>query len=371
MEYGVAVYVRQLTEWAIRAGHDVTVACPRPERGPLAGWVQEVGARHVPLDMARRPAARDLVDLWSIRRLALDHDVLHLHSSKASALGRAAAVTLGRRRPAVVVTPHYWSWLVGGNLAPLYRWIERRLARRCDAIVAVSEGEAATGRAVLGSSAPITLIHNGVDLDRFRPDGPVADRLADTPLIVCVGRLCEQKGQDVAIRALAQMRNEAARLRLVGSDASRGQRDRLGSLASSLGVQDRIEWYGPVDDAAPQFRAADVVIAPSRWEGMSLVFLEAMACGAPMVVSDVSGSEVLDGVGVIVPPDDPARLARELDALVADAPRRAELGRRAREQSRRYDLRVTLQRNLDLWAELTASPAPLGAAADTRMPSSG
>lgn len=358
VSYGVAVYVRQLTEAAVAAGHRVTVACPGPDRGPLAEWIERAGATHRRLDMARRPALRDLADVWSIRRLANGRDLVHLHSSKAAALGRMAAMSLGRERPAVVVTAHYWSWLVGGRLAGLYRWIERVLARYCDSIVAVSEAEAVEGRAALTAARRIELIHNGVDREHFSPEGARSARDDATPLIVCVGRLSEQKGQDVAIRALARVRNTAAHLRLVGSDSSGGERERLEALAASLGVADRIEWRGHVSDSAPELRAADLVVAPSRWEGMSLVFLEAMACGAPMVVSDVNGSEVLEGAGIIVPPDDPGALAGAIDTLLEDGSLRRRLGEAARARSGSYDLETTMRRNLDLWSELASAAAP-------------
>ncbi|HSD48823.1 MAG TPA: glycosyltransferase [Actinomycetota bacterium] len=359
VSYGVAVFVRQLTEAAVVAGHRVTVACPGPEHGPLAGWVRDAGAEHRTLNMARQPGPRDLVDIWSLRRLAQGRDVVHLHSSKAAALGRIAAMTLGRRRPAVIVTPHYWSWLVGGRLAPLYRWIERVLARRSDAIVAVSEAEAAEGRAVLPTPERITLIHNGVDRERFSPDGPAADRDLGVPLVSCVGRLSEQKGQDLAIRALALLPDPTVRLRLVGSESAHGERERLRALATSLGIADRIEWRGEVEDAAPELRAADVVVAPSRWEGMSLVFLEAMACGAATVVAEVAGSEALDGAGIVVPREDPAALARAIGALLEDASLRRRLGDAARERTSAYDLASTMRRNMDLWLELAPNGSRL------------
>ncbi len=357
VSYGVAVFVRQLTEAAVAAGHRVTVACPGPDRGPLAAWVRDAGATHVALGMAREPSPRDLLGLWSIRRLAKGRDVVHLHSSKAAALGRVAVATLGRRRPAVVFTPHYWSWLVGGRMAGLYRWIERRLARRCDAIVAVSEREASEGRRVLGPLGHLTLIHNGVDRARFSPEGARAERDLEAPLVVLVGRLSEQKGQDLAIQALARLSNRTARLRLVGAESAHGERARLQTLAASLGVADRIEWRGQVDDAAPELRAADVVIAPSRWEGMSLVYLEALACGTALVVADVFGSEIVDGAGTIVPREDPSALAGAIDALLDDDAARRRLGEAARERSASYDLATTMRRNIELWSDLASRRA--------------
>jgi glycosyltransferase involved in cell wall biosynthesis len=362
--YGVAIYVRQLTQAAVEAGHHVTVVSPGADRGPLAGWIEKTGAAHHTLDMARMPGPRDMFDLLTLRRLARGKDVVHLHSSKAAVLGRVAALSIGRRhRPAIVVTAHYWSWLVGGRWAPLYRWIERLLARRCDVIVAVSEREASEGRAALGSSAPVRLIPNGVDRDHFSPDGVLADRDPGAPLLVCVGRLSHQKGQDVAIRALALLRDRVARLRLVGAESGGGERADLEALAESLGVSDRIEWRGGVDDTAPEYRAADVVVTPSRWDGLSLALLEAMASGAPIVASDVNGSESLGDAGVIVPPDDPQALADAIDELLQDASARLRLGAAARARSGSFDLASTMRQNLDLWSGLAAGSAGAGAPA--------
>jgi glycosyltransferase involved in cell wall biosynthesis len=360
VDYGVAIYVRHLTAAAVAAGHRVTVVSPGGDHGPLAAWIRSAGADHRSLNMARKPAARDVFDLLALRRLERGRDLVHLHSSKAAALGRVAALSLGGRRPAVVVTAHYWSWLVGGRWAPLYRWIERRLASRCDSIVAVSEGEAGEGRVVLGPSAPLELIPNGVDRDHFSPDGNPADRDPGRPLLVCVGRLSHQKGQDVAIRALARLHDRTARLRLVGAESGVGERARLEVLATSLGVADRIEWRGAVEDTAPEYRAADVVVAPSRWDGLSLALLEAMASGAAIVASDVNGSESLGDAGVIVPPGDPEALAEEIDRLLEDAPRRRQLGVAARTRSGPFDLATTMQRNLDLWSGLTIDSAGAG-----------
>ena len=358
-EYGVAICVKQQAAAAVAAGHDVTVACPDSTRGPLAGWIAETGARHVVLNLRRQPGLADFEAVRRLRHLARNRDVLHVHSSKAGAVGRLAAASLPRKhRPAVVFTTHFWSWQVGGRLAPLYLWIERLLARRSDAIIAVSEQEAEEGRAKLGLGGNrIRVIPNGVDTTRFSPDGESAER-GEEPLIVCVGRISEQKGQDIAIRALARITDRRARLRLVGDEYPPGQRDRLQHLAGELGVADRIEWWGKVSDTAPQFRAADVVIAPSRWEGMSLVFLEALACGAPMIVSEVAGSHAVDGAGVVIPVDDPASLARELDALLDDPQTRRRLGMAAREKSTTFDLNLTLSRTLDLWEELAGLRSP-------------
>ena len=364
-EYGVAICVKQQAAAALAAGHNVVVACPDSTRGPLAEWIVETGATHVVLNLQRQPGLADIKAVAELRRLSRGRDVLHVHSSKAGAVGRIAAATLSRkRRPAVLFTTHFWSWQVGGRMASVYLWIERLLARWSDVIIAVSEQEAEQGRAKLGVRADrIRVIPNGVDTKRFSEDGEIAEREED-PLIVCVGRISEQKGQDIAIRALAGLDDRRARLRLVGDEYPPGQRDRLQQLATDLGVADRIEWWGKVSDTAPQFRAADVVISPSRWEGMSLVFLEALACGAAVIVSDVAGSQAVGDAGVVVPIEDPAALAREIDALLADPLSRRRLGAAARQRSSTFDLDLTLNRTVALWEELAGrrrAPQPMAA----------
>ncbi len=356
---GVAVCVRQLAQAAMAEGHEVTVACPDLDHGPLAGWVRAMGAHHRRLNMTRRPAVRDLADLWAIRKLCRGKDVVHLHSSKAGALGRVAAFSLGRSRPAVVFTPHYWSWFVGGPQARVYRLVEKALGWLNDAIVAVSEQEAREGRRVLGRAGEkVTVIGNGIDLEEFSPHGPIAARDTERPLVVQVGRICRQKGQDIAIRALTHLEDQDALLRVVGGESEPGERLRMENLADSLGVGHRIEWRGEVTDVAAELRAADVVISPSRWEGMSLVFLEAMACGAPTVVTDVAGSDVVDGAGVVVPREDPEALAAEVDRLLADVDHRERLGSLALERSAGHDVDETLHRNLELWKTTSAQRRP-------------
>jgi glycosyltransferase involved in cell wall biosynthesis len=352
VEYGVAVCVRQQVEAAVAAGHDVLVACPDSDHGPLADWVRASGASHVALRLDRRPTPGDIRAVAALRRLARGRDGVHLHSSKAGAVGRAAVASLPRhQRPAVVFTPHSWSWQVGGRLAGLYRGVERALSARCEAIVAVSAQEAADGRAVLGARADhMTVVPNGVDRTHFCADGLVAPRDPAHPLVVCVGRLSRQKGQDVAIRALARLRARDARLRLVGDEQPVGDAAHLRSLASALDVAERIEWHGKAADTAPQLRAADVVVAPSRWEGMSLVLLEALACGAAIVATDVFGSDAVGDAGVVVPPDDVDAVARAIDTLLDDDQLRRRLGEAARRRSVAFGLDASLQRTLQLWS---------------------
>ena len=195
------------------------MACP--PGGDLPTWAQQRGGRGSGSTCGAAPHPSDILAVLRIRQLVREHALVHLHSSKAGAVGRLALASLGRRRPPSVFTPHGWSWLVGGRLAPVYRLFERLMLPVTTAVVAVSAEERSHGLAVLGPrAARIRVIPNGVDMDRFRPDGPLAERPAG-PLVVSVGRLCHARGPDLAVAALALMRTPAARLRLVGDGEDR------------------------------------------------------------------------------------------------------------------------------------------------------
>ena len=332
------------------SGHQVTVASPR--HTTFARRITEAGGewQEVSLDrslVSAPGAARQL------RRIMFGQDVVHLHSSVAGVLGRAA-LPRGHNAPACLFTPNGWSWLAVGPLSRAFCVLERGLGRRSDAIVAVSSDERAVGVRVLGPSiAPrIRLIRNGIDPSAFTRDGPAAERLP-APLILCVGRLTRQKGQDVAIRALAELREREARLRLVGVGEEEG---RLRELARAIGVQSRVEFAGATGNPSPQYRAADVVVVPSRWDGLSFALLEALACGRPVVAARVSGISDLEAIVESVAPDDAVAMAESIDRLLQDQTRREELGRLGPAVvSRKFNIATTVDQTLDLAHMLAAA----------------
>ncbi|MEU5539621.1 glycosyltransferase [Streptomyces sp. NPDC020362] len=323
VEGGVARFVTDLAAAQLDAGLRVTVACPRG--GVLTDALRAVGCNVLPWQATRAPGPWLPGEVRRLARLVRDlrPDVVHAHSAKAGLAGRLAV----RGRIPTVFQPHAWSFeAVDGAMAQAaVRW-ERFGARWAARVLCVSEAERRTGEQH-GISAPWHVVPNGVDTRRFRPEGSSA-RSGPGPLVVCVGRLCRQKGQDVLLRAWSDVVRQmpAARLVLVGDGPDAG---RLYS-----GAPASVEFAGPALDAAPWYRAADVVVLPSRWEGMALVPLEAMACGRPVLVTDVDGARESLPPGhlpyCLVPPEDPEAMARALTALLRRAPLRAALGAQGR-----------------------------------------
>jgi glycosyltransferase involved in cell wall biosynthesis len=194
------------------------------------------------------------------------------------------------------------------------------------------------------------LIYNGVDVARFTPRTGGDD---DTPpFILVVGRLSEQKGQDIAVRAFARARARDVRLRLVGEGPERA---RLEHLVDQLGVGERVDFVGK-SDALDHLRACQLVVVPSRWEGLSLLVLEAMATGCAVIATQRGGEEALGPTGWVVSDDDPVQdIATAIDALLADRGRRTALGEAARRRViERFTLDQCLLDHLALWASLRA-----------------
>jgi glycosyltransferase involved in cell wall biosynthesis len=338
---GVARAVSDLVADQLGRGWQVGLASPE---GGLAERVRELGADHFHWRARRAPGPGSFGEAIRLRRIVgrADPDLLHLHSSKAGLAGRLAV----RGRRPTLFQPHAWSFhALGGRLRRAAAAWERLGARWATAIVCVSEAERRDGEAA-GIRANWRVVPNGVDLEAFRPTDRVDARarlgLPAGPLAVSVGRLSRQKGQDLLVEAWPKVRSrvEAAELVLVGSGPEESALRRSGGDVQFVGAQ---------DDVQPWLAAADVVVLPSRWEGLPYVVLEAMAVGTPVVATDVTGvREALGEAGAIVPPEDPGALAEAVVAALSGADVRS--GRRRVEEL--YDLRRSTQAMADLYLEV-------------------
>ncbi|GAB3845179.1 glycosyltransferase [Dactylosporangium cerinum] len=353
---GVAGYVTAAGVDQLARGWDVAVACP-PD-GRLAADLARTGVPHRSWPATREPGRATPGELRALARLVRSFrpDVVHLHAAKAGLAGRLHL----RGRIPTLFQPHGWSWLAAGGALRTgsVAW-ERAAARWADRLVCVGDEEAALGRAARVRGR-YTVIRNGVDLQHFRPAGDTARRAARArlgvparaPLAVCVGRLTRQKGQDVLLSAWEQVTAHCpdARLALVGAG------DLLPALRARSGPG--VTFAGAVTDVREWLAAADVVALPSRWEGLPLTALEAMATGRPVVASDIPGIAgiVTPGTGALVPPERPAPLADALlHRLLNPGPARAEGAAAARHASG-FDARRTYAE----LAELTRSVAAPG-----------
>jgi len=285
-----------------------------------------------------------LRDYGDYRRLCkllreLRPDIVHTHSSKAGVLGRRASLSTGIGQR--VHTPHTFAFLFEAQFSPwkrrLFRKLEERLARETERLIAVSPGEAQTMESS-GVVPPdrIRIVPNGIDPRRVQQAMPLdLTQLGldpTRPTAAVIGLLYEGKGQDLALEALRQPGCESLQLLIVGP----GPQEPLRQQVQQLDLGERVRFTGPRDDVPSILAALDLLILPSRWEGMPYIVLEAMAAGLPVLATPVDGARdlVLDGVtGTLAQNIEAQSLGQALAGLLAMEPgARAGLGQAGRER---------------------------------------
>ncbi|MDQ2909465.1 MAG: glycosyltransferase [Actinomycetota bacterium] len=356
-EGGVCRCVRELVADQLDRGWQVAVASPG---GVLEDAVRELGARHVQWRTGRAPGPATWFETARLRQVVWETrpDLVHLHSSKAGLAGRLAI----RGRLPTIFQPHGWSFypLHGPLRRAAVAW-ERLGAHLAHVVLCVSETERRRGEAA-GIRANWHVVSNGVDVRELLPasdaDRAAARRtldLGEGPLIVCLGRICTAKGQDVLVEAWPRVTGGVPEAQLVlvgdGEDAER--------LRSTAG--EGIVFAGQRDDATDWLTAADVVAAPSRWEGMSFAMLEAMASARSLVITDVPGARdaLGDGAAGIVPLGDQRALAAAIIARLLDPGLAAAEGTAARARVERFhDIRDATRGVAELYAALLGALLP-------------
>ncbi len=340
---GVARYVAAVAADQLVRGWQVVVACP--SGGQLTAGLAAGGVPRLHWPATRSPGVHTVPETQRLRRLirTVQPDVVHLHSAKAGLAGRLAV----RGTRPTLFQPHGWSWLAarGVTARGALAW-ERVAARWTDLLVCVGEGEAAQARHGQVDARRV-VIRNGVDLAIFTPadeqtraaarDQQGVDR--EVPLAVCLGRVTRQKGQDALLAAWPRVRRHrpTAQLCIIGDG------DLLPTLRGS--APPGVRFVPPVTDPRPWYAAADVVVVPSRWEGLSLTLLEALASGCSVVVADIPGlaEAVTASVGARVPVGDAGALADAVALRLGDRDLRAVEASAARLAADAFDVRRTYE----------------------------
>ncbi|MGW0533962.1 glycosyltransferase [Streptomyces sp. NPDC003032] len=363
---GQNVYVARLSEELARRGHDVTVYTRRdstdlPDRVPLPGGavVEHVAAGPpgtVPKDalFEHMPAfGAHLAHAWRDER----PDVAHAHFWMSGMASRLGAHPYGIP---VVQTFHALGTVKRrhqgrDDTSPAERLgIERQLGRTCARTLATCSDEVRELAAMGVHRQAVSVVPCGVDVDCFHPgakDAGTPARERRHRLLAC-GRLVPRKGYDQAIRALARIPD--TELLIAGGPAagaleSDPEAARLREVAEKEGVADRVRLLGAVDPRRMPalIGSADLVLCTPSYEPFGIVPLEAMACGTPVVATDVGGHRdtVADGrTGRRVPPGDASETADAVRDLFGDERRLRRFGEAGRE---RVLARFTWQRVAD------------------------
>ena len=313
---------------------------PTSSEGELSD--PQVPVRTVPLT---RPlhAGMDARAVAAVRRLMAETQagLLHTHMAKAGTIGRVAATTMPRR-PRTVHTFH--GHVLEGYFTPrvqrAFVEIERALARRTDALIAVSpEIRDALQSLGIGARREFHVIPLGLDLAPFLsvtgPNQELRRHLGlapDQPLVGIVGRLVPIKGVEVLLDAMALL--PGVHLAVVGDGE---ERVALTERARAAGLSDRVHFVGWWHDIPSAMGDCDVVVLTSRNEGTPVALIEALAAGRPVVATDVGGVRHVVGDGVsgwLAPPGDAGAVAALVRRLLDDPEARDAFGRAGRESVR-------------------------------------
>lgn len=354
-----------------RRGHAVVLASgPSGAASPLVARARrEPGVRFLTLPDLARPLRpwRDLRALAALLHLLRRgrFDVIHLHTSKAGALGRAAARLTGMTGR-VVHQPHgHLFYGYYGTLGSrLLLGIERRLApwARLHLTLTDRGAEEHVSRGV-GRRDQFRTLPSGIDLAPLRRAADrreaVRARLGYGASDLVVGTLCRLeaiKGPDLLLAAFAQAAATRPWLRLLlAGDGP--LLDPLRAEAADRDLASRVRFETGWRTPAEVLPALDLFVLASRNEGMGRALVEAMASGVPVIGAAVGGvPDLLDGgeAGCLVPAGDVEGFARAIEALADDAAARAALGRRGRRRSVAYGAGRMVHRLLRLYEDVAA-----------------
>ena len=397
---GMNVYVRELVSALAQAGVTSDVYVRRWADGLPDVVNVEPGFRlvHVPAGPVDLPkdALPEVVDQFAdgvLARLTADGaangaDALHANYWLSGVAGHRLKHQLDLP---LVSTFHTLARVKAetGDLEPQRRVdAEAEVIRCSDAILANSTAEAAQLERLYGADrdrieiVPPGVIHaffspgpsgrgNGQHVDRNGARAALAHLdLGEGPMLLFVGRIQPLKGLDVAVRALGALEDPRAVLVVVGGASGRDGRrevERIDKLAASLGVADRIRFTDPQPHhmLSTYYRAADVVLVPSRSESFGLVALEAAACGTPVVAAAVGGLRTLvehGRTGFLVEGRDPEVFAAYTGQILDNPALGRELAATAASRARNFTWSTAAARLRRIYADLTArSPIACGA----------
>jgi glycosyltransferase involved in cell wall biosynthesis len=288
------------------------------------------------IERAIRPWT-DLQGLWRLWRLlrARRYCIVHTHTSKGGFLGRLAATLAGV--PVVIHTAHGFAIHEASPFWEKYAYValERLASCWCDAIVCVSRFHRDWGARIgLAPARKLRAVPNGIPPERVAPSLSVSEARVSLGIaggicaILCPSRLAPQKGIEDLLRAAAILDPEFAK-RVHFYFAGEGPaEDQYKRLAAELGLDGLVTFLGFRTDVPDLLAAADLVVLPSIREGLSISLLEAMAAGKPIIATSI-GSNREAGAALLVPPQDPARLAEAIQSVIEHPALAAQLGRQA------------------------------------------
>lgn len=314
------------------AGHDISLCLFDGVDTPFKSEIQKSG---IPLiEFSRGRSVYHPINLIRLRKLLQDYDIVHTHNYAPQIF--AAIASIGRH-VRLVTTEHG-----GSNRRRKYKFyahIDRWMYHRYNQVICIADKTRQNLSAFVGDSVRnLTVINNGVDVQKYAsaiPSDSLEKIAPGSRKIIMVAGFRWEKDQDTVIRALKHLPTDF-HLFFVG-DGSR--RSELETLASQLGLTERVHFMGVRTDVAELLHAADYIVMSSHFEGLSLSSVEGMSIGKPFLASDVDGlREVVAGAGILFPHGDYQTLANEILGLESSPDTYTAVANTCHQRAANYDI---------------------------------
>ncbi|RKD98087.1 glycosyltransferase family 4 protein [Halopiger aswanensis] len=286
---GGAYHVHAMSRDQAAMGHDVTVLTVRHD--PELPHIEERdGYTVVRYDPTVNLLGNDIsLGVAQYLRDAANFDVIHAHSHLYFSTNLAALKRFCEDIPLAITNHGLYSqtapeWVFDLYLRTMGRWT----FNQADVVFCYTETDKERVRG-FGVSSQIEVVPNGIDTERFMPEGPESDLVeADGPIVLFVGRLVEGKQPSIALEGFASVRKEYpnAEMYLCGEGPLQ---ETLESQAADLGIEDSVTFLGqvPYDEMPNVFRSVDLFVLSSRAEGVPRTIMEALSTGIPVVCSEL------------------------------------------------------------------------------------
>lgn len=302
------------------------------EIGELTKRVKKLGnVKIIYLPVLKRSldTANDFKAVIKLRKLIRNNkpDILHLHSSKAGAVGRLATIGL-LDKPIVIFTAHGWAFSegVGSKMkTSIYSHIEKFLAHFTDRIICVSQFDydLAVSKRVFNKNCQGIVIYNGVE--KHEQKTTILNHNEEV-IITMTARFDTQKNQLLLIKALSKLNGLKYRVRLIGDGP---YKEKCESEVQQLSLQNYVEFCGFRSDVDQLLKDSDIFTLITNYEGLPISIIEAMSFSLPIIASDVGGvkEEVVNGRNGYLVSNQPNDIAKKIEHLILEPSVRKSMGK--------------------------------------------
>lgn len=350
---GAERMVVELSKRMAMAGDTVEVLLFDGTHTPMCDELQAEGVRMHALGMGEN-AMHNPLHTFRLRRFLRQnsYDIIHTHNTPCQF--QAAICGTGQ---SMITTEHNTS--NRRRITSLFKPFDRWMYSHYRHIICVSEetrDELSRWLGREGFDTPMSVVPNGIDIERINNALPAPDLVKDGYFnVLMVSAFRPEKDQMTLIRAMKSLPNNYSLFLAGGAELPehKALMEACRQTAADLGLGERVHFLGLRSDIPELLAASDVVVLSSRHEGMSLSILEAMASGKPLIASDVKGMrEIVGGAGILFPEGDAETLAGAIWEVCENPEKAREIGERCRVRAQAYDIDETVRRYRELYGEI-------------------